>query len=115
MSEHKGYRPTIRLLSTLRWPLFAAYVLAGGAAVMMATPIGLSALGLSLDSLSFLPARILTAPWSLVPLLAGLDSVTTLAVFIIGYGFNVAMVMVVVREWTYEPSPPAEDEEGSVF
>ena len=40
----------IRILSALRWPLFAAYVLAGGAAVMMATPIGLTALGLSLDS-----------------------------------------------------------------
>lgn len=105
----------IRILSALRWPLFAAYVLAGGAAVMMATPIGLSALGLSLDSLTFLPARILTAPWSLVPLIAGLDSVTTLAVFIIGYGFNVAMLMVVAREWTPDPSPPESDEEGSAL
>ena len=60
----------IRILSALRWPLFVAYVLGGAAAVMMATPIGLSALGLSLDSLSFLPARILTAPWSLAPLVA---------------------------------------------
>lgn len=102
----------IRILSTLRWPLFAAYVLAGGAAVMMATPIGLSALGLSLDSLSFLPARILTAPWSLVPLVAGLDSVTTLAVFIIGYGFNVAMLMVVAREWTPETASRPESDPG---
>ncbi|PZN99125.1 MAG: hypothetical protein DCF29_19360 [Alphaproteobacteria bacterium] len=102
----------IRILSALRWPLFAAYVLAGGAAVMVATPIGLTALGLSLDSLSFLPARILTAPWSLVPLATDLDSVTTLAVFIIGYGFNVALLMVVAREWTPDPSPPAMDEEG---
>lgn len=105
----------IRILSALRWPLFAAYVLGGGAAVMMATPIGLTALGLSLDSFSFLPARILTAPWSLVPLAAGLDSVTTLAFFIIGYGFNVALLMVVAREWTYDPSPPATDEEGSLL
>lgn len=103
----------LRTVSALRWPLFVAYVLGGGAAVMMATPIGLTALGLSLDSLSFLPARILTAPWSLVPLATGLDSVTTLAVFIIGYGFNVAMLMVVAREWTPDPSPPATDEEGS--
>lgn len=105
----------IRILSALRWPLFAAYVLAGGAAVMIATPMGLSALGLSLDSLSFVPARILTAPWSLVPMAAGLDSVTTLAFFIIGYGFNVALLMVVAREWTYDPSPPATDEEGSLL
>ena len=42
----------IRILSALRWPLFAVYVLAGGAAVMMATPIGLSALGLSLDAIA---------------------------------------------------------------
>jgi hypothetical protein len=105
----------IRILSALRWPLFAAYVLAGGAAVMMATPMGLTALGFSLDSFSFLPARILTAPWSLVPMAAGLDSVTTLAFFVIGYGFNVALLMVVAREWTYDPSPPATDEEGSLF
>lgn len=103
----------LRTLSLLRWPLFVAYVLGGGAAVMMATPIGLRALGLSLDSLSFLPARILTAPWSLVPLAVGSDSVTTLAFFIIGYGFNIAMLMVVAREWTPEPSPPTLGEEGS--
>ena len=103
----------IRILSTLRWPLFAAYVLAGAAAVMMATPIGLSALGLSLDSFSFLPARILTAPWSLVPMAAGLDSVTTLAFFIIGYGFNVALLMVVAREWSPEAASRPESDPGT--
>lgn len=103
----------IRILSALRWPLFAAYVLAGGAAVMMATPIGLTALGLPLDSFSFLPARILTAPWSLVPMAAGLDSVTTLAFFVIGYGFNVALLMVVAREWTPESASRPESDPGT--
>lgn len=103
----------LRTLSLLRWPLFIAYVVAGALALMVTMPIGLRALGLSLDSLTFLPARILTAPWSLVPLAVGSDSVTTLAFFIIGYGFNVAMLMVVAREWTPEPSPPTRGEEGS--
>ena len=102
----------IRILSALRWPLFGAYVLAGAAALMLCVPVGLQMLGLPLDSLSFLPARILTVPWSLVPLAMRSDSVTTLAFFIIGYSFNLAILMVVAREWTPDPSPPATDEEG---
>ncbi len=78
-------------LKSIRWLLFLAYAIGGAVALMMASPRGLKVLGQSIDALSFLPAKILSLPWSLVPWLTQMDPVTTLALLAVGYMFNVAV------------------------
>ena len=80
-----------RVLLSVRWVLFAAYAVGGAVALMMASPRGLKALGMSVDALTFLPAKILSLPWSLVPWLLHLDPVTTLALLAVGYMFNLGI------------------------
>ncbi len=85
-----------RAIRALRWPFFFAYVLAGGVALMMATPNGAAMLGQA--SLSFLPAKILGLPWS-APLFFFDDGpVTALAIVGICYGLNVGMTLMLARE-----------------
>lgn len=80
-----------RVLKGVRWALFAAYALAGAVALLMASPRGLNFLGLPIESLTFLPAKIMSLPWSLVPWLIPLDPVTTLALLAVGYMFNLGI------------------------
>lgn len=80
-----------RVVQGIRWVLFIAYAIAGAVALLMASPRGLNFLGLSIDSLTFLPAKILSLPWSLVPWLLPLDPVTTLALLAVGYMFNLGI------------------------
>jgi len=80
-----------RVVQGIRWVLFAAYAVGGAVALMMASPRGLKALGMSVDALTFLPAKIMTLPWSLVPWLLHLDPVTTLALCAVGYMFNLGI------------------------
>ena len=65
---------------------------------MMATPVGLRLLGLPIESLTFLPAKILGAPWSLLLLVLGDGPVTALAVLGICYGLNVGVGLTIARE-----------------
>ena len=81
----------IRIVTGVRWVLFTAYAIGGAVALMMASPRGLKALGQSVDALTFLPAKILSLPWSLVPWLMEMDPVTMLALLAVGYIFNLAV------------------------
>jgi hypothetical protein len=80
-----------RIVQSVRWVLFIAYAIGGAVALMMASPRGLNFLGLPIESLTFLPAKIMSLPWSLVPWLIPLDPVTTLALLAVGYMFNVGV------------------------
>lgn len=80
-----------RAIHGVRWALFLAYALAGAVALMMATPRGLKVLGQSVDALTFLPAKIVSLPWSLVPWLLHMDPVTMLALLAVGYMFNLGV------------------------
>lgn len=86
-----------RTIEGLRWALFLFYVIAGALALMVATPAGLGLLRLPLDSLTFLPAKILGAPWSGLLLVLDDGSVTALAVLGIGYGLNVGVGLMLAR------------------
>lgn len=83
----------IKAVARLRWILFAAYAMTGLAALMAATPSGLQIMGLSVDRLSFLPARVTGFPWSLSTFLAD-DSVTILALLMIAYALNLGIAWV---------------------
>ncbi len=80
-----------RIFHIARWVLFGTYAIGGAVALMMASPRGLKALGMSVDALTFLPAKIMTLPWSLVPWLLHLDPVTTLALCAVGFMFNLGI------------------------
>ena len=87
-----------RTIQGILWGLLALYILAGAVALMMATPVGLRLLGLPIESLTFLPAKILGAPWSLLLLVLGDGPVTALAVLGICYGLNVGVGLTIARE-----------------
>ena len=52
-----------RSVQWIKWLLYGLYAVAGAVALMMAAPAGLELLGLSIDQLTFLPARILALVW----------------------------------------------------
>ena len=87
-----------RTKSLVLWTLFGAYVVAGALALMIATPGGLGALGQSVDNLTFLPAKVLGMPWSLLLQIFDDGPVTALAVLGIAYGLNVGVGLMLVRE-----------------
>lgn len=86
-----------RTLVTIRWALYALYAVAGAISLLLAMPAGLRLLGLSLDSLTVQPARILSLPWSLILLLQDDGAVTALAIVGVGYVLNLGLGMVLVR------------------
>jgi hypothetical protein len=86
-----------RTIQTLQWALLALYVVAGAAALMLATPAGLRALGLTGGMVSFIPAKILGLPWSLPLFVMDDGPVTALAVLGICYGLNVGVGLMLVR------------------
>lgn len=87
-----------RTIQGFLWGFLLLYVVAGAVALMMATPVGLRLLGLPIESLTFLPAKILGAPWSLLLLVLGDGPVTALAVLGICYGLNIGVGLTIARE-----------------
>jgi hypothetical protein len=86
-----------RTLSRVRWVLYGAYLLAMAVALMMAFTPGLALLGLPPERVTFIPAMITGAPWALPLFLIRLDSVTTLAVVLVGNLLNVAIGLMLAR------------------
>ena len=86
-----------RTLKSLRWLLFGAYVVFGALALMAATPMGLSVLGLGGTDVSFLPATILGLPWSLPLFILDDGAVAKLAALGICYGLNVGVGLMLAR------------------
>ncbi|HYC67528.1 hypothetical protein [Brevundimonas sp.] len=86
-----------RSISWIKWLLYGLYAVAGAVSLMLATPAGLEFLGQSIDSLTFLPARVLTVPWSLALLVTDDDIATALAILGVGYILNLGIATVLVR------------------
>jgi hypothetical protein len=86
-----------RSIRSIKWLLYGVYAVAGAVALLMATPAGLDMLGLSIDQLTFLPARVLALPWSLALLVYDDGAVTALAILGVGYILNLGIGMVLVR------------------
>ncbi|WP_420478864.1 hypothetical protein [Brevundimonas sp. FT23028] len=86
-----------RAISNLRWVLYGGYLLAVAVAMMMAFTPGLALLGLPPERITFIPAMITGAPWSLPLLLVRLDSVTTLAMVMVANLLNVAIGLMLVK------------------
>lgn len=81
----------------IKWLLYGLYAVAGAVSLMMATSAGLDLLGQSIDRLTFLPARVLTLPWSLFLLVHDDGAATALAILGVGYILNLGIGMVLVR------------------
>ncbi len=86
-----------RTLSRVRWVLYGAYLLAVAGAMMMAFTPGLELLGLPPERITFIPATVTGAPWTLPLFLIRFDSVTTLAIVMVGNLLNVAIGLMLVR------------------
>ena len=86
-----------RSIRSIKWLLYGVYAVAGAVALLMATPAGLDLLGLTIDQLTFLPARVLALPWSLALLVYDDGAVTALAILGVGYILNLGVGMVLVR------------------
>lgn len=86
-----------RSIRSIKWLLYGVYAVAGAVALLMATPAGLDMLGLSIDQLTFLPARVFALPWSLALLVYDDGAVTALAILGVGYILNLGVGMVLVR------------------
>lgn len=80
-----------------RWPLYGAFVLASIVSTMMALPIGLAALGLEPNAVTFLPLTLTGLPWSAPLLWMELDSVTRLAVALVANVLNLALGLMLAR------------------
>lgn len=81
----------------IKWFLYGLYAVAGAVALLLAAPAGLDLLGLSVDQLTFLPARVLALPWSLILLVFDDGAATALAILGVGYILNLGIGMVLVR------------------
>jgi len=86
-----------RSIRSIKWLLYGLYAVAGAVALLLATPAGLELLGQPIDQLTFMPARILAFPWSLILLLRDDGAVTALAILGVGYILNLGVGMVLVR------------------
>jgi hypothetical protein len=87
-----------RAVQWLQWLFFIGYAVGGAVALMLATPPGLRLLGLSVDTLTFVPATILGLPWSALTLVFDDGPITLLAVLGISYGLNFGVVLMLARE-----------------
>ena len=86
-----------RTISSLRWVLYGAYILAAVVTLMMAFTPGLELLGLPPERVTFMPATFAGLPWTLPLLLTKFDSVTTLAIALVGVLLNVAIGLMLAR------------------
>lgn len=98
----------------LPWALLVLYAVAGALALMVATPAGLAVLGLSIDQLSFLPARLLALPWSLILLLFDDGPVTTLALLGISYALNLSVGLMLAIQGSEGPRISRNQVESSM-
>ncbi|KQW83154.1 hypothetical protein [Brevundimonas sp. Root1279] len=86
-----------RALKTLRWTLYGAWVVASALAMMMALTPGLDLLGLPPERISFIPATFTGMPWTLPLFFSDYDSVTTLAIVLVGQVLNVSIGLMLAR------------------
>ena len=86
-----------RTIRAVRWPLYGAFVLASVVATMLALPIGLAALGLEPNDVTFLPLTITGLPWSGPLVWMDLDSVTRLAIALVANVLNLALGLMLAR------------------
>jgi hypothetical protein len=86
-----------RAIRTTRWSLYGAYVLASAISTMLALPIGLQALGLQANQVTFLPLTLTGLPWSAPLFLMDLDSVTHLAIALVANILNLALGLMLAR------------------
>jgi hypothetical protein len=86
-----------RTIRAVRWPLYGAFVLASVVATMLAFPIGLAALGLEPNDVTFLPLSLTGLPWSGPLFWMELDSVTRLAIALVANVLNLALGLMLAR------------------
>lgn len=86
-----------RTISTFRWVLYGGYILAVAVALMMAFTPGLALLGLPPERVTFIPASFTGLPWALPVFLTRFDSVTTLAIVLVGNLLNVAVGLMLAK------------------
>ena len=86
-----------RTLRAGRWPLSGAFVVASVVATMLAFPIGLTALGLEPNDVTFLPLSLTGLPWSGPLFWMELDSVTRLAIALVANVLNLALGLMLAR------------------
>jgi len=87
----------IRTISNLRWVLYGGYLLAVAVAMMMAFTPGLALLGLPPERITFIPASFTGLPWTLPVFVTKFDSVTTLAIVMVGNLLNVAIGLMLAK------------------
>lgn len=86
-----------RVISSLRWALYGGYLLAVAVAMMMAFTPGLELLGLPPERVTFIPASFTGLPWTLPVFVTKFDSVTTLAIVMVGNLLNVAIGLMLAK------------------
>jgi hypothetical protein len=86
-----------RAISRLRWVLYGGYILAAGIAMLMAFTPGLAVLGLPPERVTFIPASFTGLPWTLPVFVTKFDSVTALAIVMVGNLLNVAIGLMLAR------------------
>ena len=86
-----------RTISTARWALYGAFVLASVVSTMLALPVGLAALGLEPNDVTFLPLTITGLPGSGPLFWMELDSVTRLAIALVSNVLNLALGLMLAR------------------
>lgn len=86
-----------RAIRTFRWTLYGAWVVASALALMMAMTPGLALLGLPPERITFVPASWTGLPWTLPLFLTRFDSVTTLALALVGQVLNVSIGLMLAR------------------
>jgi hypothetical protein len=86
-----------RTIRAARWPLYGAFVLASVLSTMLALPIGLAALGLEPNDVTFLPLSVTGLPWSAPLFWMELDSVTRLAIALVANILNLALGLMLAR------------------
>ena len=86
-----------RYLRSLRWTLYGAWLVAAAISLTFALAPALMAFGLSPDQVTFTPAILTGAPWTLPLLMFKFDSVTRLAVIFIAHLLNAPIGLILAR------------------
>jgi hypothetical protein len=86
-----------RSLRSLRWALFAAWLVAAAISLTFALSPALTAVGLAPDLVTFGPAMLTGAPWTLPLVLFEFDSITRLAVIFVAHLLNAPIGLMLAR------------------
>ncbi|GLS00684.1 hypothetical protein GCM10007859_06920 [Brevundimonas denitrificans] len=86
-----------RTIRAARWSLYGAFVLASVVSTMLALPVGLAALGMEPNQVTFLPLSVTGLPWSAPLFWMELDSVTRLAIALVSNVLNLALGLMLAR------------------